>query len=1811
MPKSYRIRTSVGNSTQSDKSIKVQVDQDFDFLEILSLKLTQSDVYRSFCSDYGVVVGRVIANGGYGVPNAKVSVFVPIDLVDQNDPVISALYPYKNVSDKNEDGFRYNLLPYTPSYEGHAATGTFPTREDVLTRTEVLQIYEKYYKYTVKTNESGDYMIVGVPLGNQQVILDVDLSDMGCFSLRPTDLIRMNLGNPKQFDGNQFKSSSDLASLPQIVNQRKSISVSSFWGTGDVCDVGITRVDFDLRDSNITIEPTATFMGSIMTSNDSVMIKNNCKPSSEQGDLCGMVAGPGRILAVRQTINVDTDGDPILEQYQLEQGGKVIDENGAFVVDVPMNLDYVSTNEFGELIFSNDPSVGIPTKGKYRFKIKTDDGEKEVSAVQTSNSIIGPSLLNLSAFNPKGSLLRGNFLVPNIKEYGWVNNIDPSTKSSETTIFSAVFEDPTKLVETKSYTFSNRALLLSSISGDFKTISYKINNVVDNSKWVDLPNGGTFEITVEKKTTTEVVDGVVIETPQIITINFDNYNYDFSQFQRSYAFSLDWDDYADKDEAINCQDFFYELNYNKVYTTAQLIDEYRKGTNRSRFLSIKEILDRSCDAEVNKFPINDGVRNFDLLFLIISILMLIVGITGSILTVVYSIVKFLWNKFAVYIAAFFISYSIYRVTSSGFVIAGLINLGGPVVGAIIREVLEAAVWLAVGILTTVFFKQITSFTFSPFRLPMITYPDCSTCDCDPFDFGNAPPEGELNTSILANINQPSYFAPYDPNVENGDGYVNSLKNLGYGQVVAGRDDYDDKGLKAREARYTFRLNEYWVEELDSSKGYGLPLPERVNLYNTKGHYFKNLQGTNRIKVYPNYTGNTTSAFYEDQPLVVLCDSGTLASYTAGTLVTFTSPTKDRDINITGVTKTQNDIGTFGVTGTTDLPGLKTINLQYANPNGTGDIPTSFNIQQSLYTCISTTIVNNNDVDVEIEYIDCQGEQQTIIIGAGETRVVYNQYNSIPKEKRSQLNKVTFDDSTVCYAPYIFPTDIEYYQVVTGYTLANLKTIVGTSSVNDRSFYRRIIRGEMNVGYGFRDEDNEKVIGNTEEDEKLNPIDYIPVEDRNNLVVLFLMKGVDPYSPRQLTKIDVSVPLGLPENSVVVEGKYKLNEPIKSDLSLEDYNSFTNNTTASIYNTSKFFTPATGSGLWKFSAYTTYNHLLYSSYDGLDVNTDGNNKYIKDKPDGYFLSEYTMGGSLMIRENETVKVAKNRKGNGGDNKNVGTYKFKRDVYDPTGSTMTISDNTKLVMRTDRLPRSDVFDRDFVLAQNKAFATYLVSDNGSSSTVIASTNSNTDFTTNDSGDFENSFGSETTSVMSSFSCPTIVPLAAYQQTPPNKMTLKLPQKDYPDVYYTSGDPEYEKVQNGCYVLCDKDLAIGSDLQSFSEWKSRFLMGFAICRNVFGMTFTNNWINGVLYMPGFQNDKIYQGIETTNPTYVFCREKLVFKEENNSFFYRSSPFNGIRFVGMENTQTDNDNVILGNKYFLGNPTTIVDLGPKDNIIKNVCAQPEFQGYVMDRLKATSFQGINDLIQFFIVSRLANANFLQQILGTKDSSIAELFSRPSQKIDGDFAQLNSINNELGVIPFSPESYSENQLFFGATPKPVVGVFFSSDTITRDFISPGRETFIDTSTKFGYNTFGHKTQQVPMYRWEIYTGSTVNPLVIPGQPIPPTTSIFGGEKNNWLTTPSDFYVAPYQGIDRLNDSTYFASNVKHPTGQRPGYIYNSTPLKDNNGNVTGFTYSGYAPSTVAASNKIIVGAPYHFYFGLKKGKTAFDIFLTKNLINI
>ena len=214
MSNSYRIRTQVG----VDTSLKVMIDQEFEYLEILSLKILQSDIYTRQCADYGVVVGRVSVNNGFGIPNAKVSVFIPLDSIDKDDPVISNIYPYSNLYDVNDDGYRYNLLPYKPSYSAHIPTGTFFTRRDVLLSPVLGEIYDKYYKYNAVTNQSGDYMIFGVPVGSHTIVVDVDLSDIGEFSLSPQDLIRMGRATENQVDGTKFRASTNLGELPQIVS---------------------------------------------------------------------------------------------------------------------------------------------------------------------------------------------------------------------------------------------------------------------------------------------------------------------------------------------------------------------------------------------------------------------------------------------------------------------------------------------------------------------------------------------------------------------------------------------------------------------------------------------------------------------------------------------------------------------------------------------------------------------------------------------------------------------------------------------------------------------------------------------------------------------------------------------------------------------------------------------------------------------------------------------------------------------------------------------------------------------------------------------------------------------------------------------------------------------------------------------------------------------------------------------------------------------------------------------------------------------------------------------------------------------------------------------------------------------------------------------------------------------------------------------------------------------------------------------------------------------------------------------------------
>ena len=410
MLKKLRVRTEIG----VDKEVTFDLNQDFDLLEILSLNLHQTDVYPKDCSEFGVVCGRVLINGGFGLPNAKISIFIPLDDVDAENPQIKELYPYKSQNSRNEDGYRYNLLPTSASYTGHLPTGSFPDVDDVLLTPSVKHVYQKYYKYNAKTNDAGDFMIYGAPLGEQSLIMNVDLSDIGCFSMVPEDF-KLQGFPESDFNGAAFKTGSNLDSLPQIIMMSKSIDVRPLWGDDDSgCGASITRADFDLRDMGaIEIKPTAVFMGSVASDTEKNSVNKQCKPKRKMGELCSLVPQPGTLESVRFTpfwkkearpsgftTNPDVIEEiPVLERFDIN-GGFTIDDNGAWLVNVPMNLDYVITNEYGERELSPDPTVGIPTKGKYRFRVKP---------LETTGSA--------------RQRRRAAFLVPQIKEYYTMENM--------------------------------------------------------------------------------------------------------------------------------------------------------------------------------------------------------------------------------------------------------------------------------------------------------------------------------------------------------------------------------------------------------------------------------------------------------------------------------------------------------------------------------------------------------------------------------------------------------------------------------------------------------------------------------------------------------------------------------------------------------------------------------------------------------------------------------------------------------------------------------------------------------------------------------------------------------------------------------------------------------------------------------------------------------------------------------------------------------------------------------------------------------------------------------------------------------------------------------------------------------------------------------------------------------------------------------------------------------------------------------------------------------------------------------------------
>jgi len=1751
MGKSYRIKANPGK----DKNIVVNLEQDFEQLDILSLKIRQDEIYIRMCSDYGVIAGRVFSNNGYGIPNAKVSVFIPVTQDDLDNPNISSIYPYETPQDVNDDGYKYNLLPYSPSYTGHVPTGTFPTRRDVLVNNTASKIYEKYYKYTVKTNESGDYLIFGVPIGEQTLILNVDLSDIGEFSMLPQDLVRMGLATESQLDGANFKSSSNIDTLPQIIQLSKSVDVVPFWGENDICQIGISRMDFDLTsEANVTIQPTAIFMGSIFSTPDEYGVKVNGKVKRDSGNLCKLITGPGEVIGITQSVFLDEKGLPVLRIADLPNGGKLIDENGVWLFDVPMNNNFVTTNEFGEQILSDDPRVGVPTTGKYRFKIKW----------QQNKTLTDP-------------YKRGYFLVPNIRENGWFESDD----------------DP---------------FLKSTSSQQYK---------------------------------------------KAVT---------------SYAFDLNWSAYTssfvsvNNDELIsyiNCEDRFYNFEYNKVYTVSGLIDNFKTSNENNRFLSIKRIDDDSCENVVNKFPTNDGVFYR---------------------TLFYTVTRFLVNAL---LSILVIVVPIYSV------VATIVNIIYDLILNILCGLCNSALFKNANFCDKIVCTPERKPLLGSLKLPMITYPACETCSCG--DGSVIETEDNSNNQLLQGVLVPfsisSAYSELD-DITTYNNYVNNSNVITYEnrdqlkQLIGGRWTEFSNKTKGT----TGLIGEYISSDL--------PFGERINQFNAKSSYYS---GKNIIKVTyepdSNYDPiNDTYTYHYDNTLVMICLPG--VEFSNGDLFTVVNPKTSPDKNIAGQ-PSFNDIGTYSTTGTTIIP--DSISVVYGNSTNRQDnLIVNYNTPKLATDNSSKKIYYTYPSDVEyFQIIDTYTVSEFRALSAT-NNIVKNSFADII-EGTTTITKLI---NCTCYESITIDVttsgDIKF-------NLCNGAVITESYSTGTHVVSFDICISSAEIPVNSTVDFDILAYGDCCSNESLSvkPIDSIDQESR----VIICQRGVDPYSPKVSTKFSLGRIFGFDNmDEITVTGDYRINNPIRNTENglgneiMCSHELLSNNDTSngfSLFYPSKFFIPGDN-----YITYNTLSHNLYSKLDyksatelpyyQIDSNPDtqlngtkiesgiSDIKYIKtnitnsylsqiEESEKYSESELFAGSSYMYfdkltvppvttcYENVTIFISPSASGgiveyqscdgtvnsfsvgpNGGtysisDCVNISTILSYDDIsfgsitygnscqnnvdslyrsyyysfiYGGNIPILTMNNPSRIVMRSDRLPSSDIISSEmnntYLLQQNSNFVIYKITEGKLD--IVSPLYNGGDY----SDDIEPEDNTYENNVLATFSCENMVDLNCYEQKN-GTITVKPNCEDS------------DSVVNGCYVFCKAcDSPPGSDIfgpirdlpkdfKAILRYQKRFSFFYSICQNVLSQTFTNNWVNGTLFAYPFKINTYYNNKNKVQSR-AYCKDVILLHPKSNNFYYRSSPWDDVnkKFIGFKSKgSVDNGANDINLKY----PTTVLNLGPRSEFLQQLILNGRYAGYVMNTINETSYNDNSEVVNLFVYSRLLSANFLNLFSGniitsTLTDPLLKLFNRPGRRVSADFAQTIAVNTQYGVVPLDPNFYTtgsgatNSSIYFNLQKNkdPMLGIMFSATTDNiqnRDYISPGRIIRVNlNNSQFLYDYLGNDSQLTPHYLWKLNQGDPVQELA--NKPF-----MFGNQYNEWVTNSESIKALNYQKMDRFT-SGYPNYNIQVNQYNSTGFLY----ANDNN-NFNQTTYN-YAANFNPNDRKILVGAPWYFYFGLNRGKTAINKFYSK-----
>ena len=1038
-----------------------------------------------------------------------------------------------------------------------------------------------------------------------------------------------------------------------------------------------------------------------------------------------------------------------------------------------------------------------------------------------------------------------------------------------------------------------------------------------------------------------------------------------------------------------------------------------------------------------------------------------------------------------------------------------------------------------------------------FKIPLclMTYPDCESCERNEVSYSAEPtpltPDfgDTADTTFLGVISQISDQSKYICGSPTDAPLLASIV-AGAPQPSISSTDYKAVGILPGPAS----------DELFSSN---LTLPHRINLFNTKGKYFDSTivpgGGVNQIEVKfcPSLNPGVS---HLDNVICLIIREDKISDFTEGNIMTFNDPKLSKDPNLTG----------------------STLNI-YGNNSITGSTTTTFNLISQVYEYTRV-----------VDYADP-------LNGGNISTPPYT---------------LTATSVTNLYAKYAM--DNEYYQVIHKTTISTFLTNAGTEPnslpnrfINNDYYYLQIENGFINC-------------------ETANTLPYNCFENFDNQYLVFLVRGVDPNSDKVECSYDLSKIYGYTNfgdyPGGLITGEYKLNIPIQGTTKCVKHNSpqisvdssdvDTYSSTNLFYDSYQFIPSPT-----QFIPFTTDLPKYYSNLDlttslsypaaypgpdgglcvintnnmtkewnsgpinigpGCDIYLDTPNSGLNNR--GYFANEPVEGGSLLY-----LDVVLPPSSPISD-----TSVLISDIYSSVSISYNLgSSGRQIVMRSDRLPSSSLLEtfptNEYVLMENTNFYVFVLNEGQ----VISIPSPTPSSGSNDVDDVNSDISGSTPNnaiLLDTFQCTNMVPLECYESLPDGTIGVK-----------PEGDPCYSTLlgspimQNGCYLFVqDPIVSLPGDLDRFPQWIGRLMAIFAACRGVFSHMFTNNWINGTLYMFPFKNDTFFDSNNVANLQY--CQNVIYFNPKDKNFYYRSSPYTDTgNFIGQEGQSP-----VDGNSRDLLFPTTMIDLGPKLEFLKFVSNTGAFDDYIVGKMLPTSYQDVSDILNLFLIGRM--------ISSSNPGGVYSYFQRTNRMVDGDYAQMISINSEFGVKQFDSASYNGTDIYVnGGVYNNIIGIFFQSNLQNRDYISPKRTILSGSQPATSTCAFDNLTvfsQEVPFYQWRIVNQAT-------------PYSIFGTQgSNNWQTNyTTSFKKYKYQELDRINNTSgYMRTTNTTQTDYYKGYIYGvdgSGAVSPDPNDVDGWI------SGTNNGNDFTTGAPFHFYFGLRQGKSAFNKFANIWISNI